>query len=182
MIAKKRKYRVSNVNYDAGAIADEVSNTIDIFRIDFFNNIEYLLKYTGLKRASFHKEMRRHGVKSSMLTLSKIKEKKVFGFDLYLVAAAAHIFKIPVKVILNMDIEKKELDLEPYGLYERCYVGKRYSHDGVRYGKEQVESEARAINKRIKKVAQRDRNNALIKANSPEPVWDFWYEFDKTGS
>ncbi len=182
MIAKKRKYRVSNVNYNAGAIAEEISNTLDIFRIDFFNNIEYLLKYTGLKRASFHKEMRRHGVKSSLLALNKIRDKKVFNFDLYIVGAAAHIFKVPIKVILNMDIEKKELDLEPYGLYENCYTGRKYKADGVKYSSEQVESEGRSMIKKIRKVAQRDRDNAVLKANSPEPIWSFWMEFDKTGS
>jgi len=182
MAEKRRKYRIHNVNYNAGAICHEVSATLDIFRIDFFKNVEYLKKYTGLKNASFLKEMRRHGVSNAKRAFDNVKNQKIFGFDFYLVSAVSHIFGLPIKLLVNFDIEQKELDLEKYGLSPLCFKGRKYTKDGVLYGSEQIESNVSAMQRKIKRVKENQRRNANERANNPQTVFNFWQEYDKTGS
>jgi hypothetical protein len=182
MAEKKKKYRIHNVNFNAGAICQEVSATLDIFRVDFFKNIEYLKAYTGLKNASFQKEMRRHGVSNAQKALGNIMNKRVYGFDFYLVAAASHVFGLPIKLLVNFDIKEKGIDLEKYGLSPNCYRGKKYTKDGVLYTSHQVESNVAAMQRRINKVKQPKREDANDRANSPERIFNFWSEFDKTSS
>lgn len=182
MPQKKKRFRINNVNYNVGVISQEVSLTLDVFRIDFFKNIEYLRRYTGLKQQSFYKEMRRHGVSNTRLAFKNIQEQKIFGFDLYLVAAAAHVFNLPVKLLLNMDIEAKGIDLTEYGLQPMCFRAKKYTYDGIKYGMEQVESNAFAMQKKIKKIVKGERSKAVERANDPQPIYNFWQHFDKVSS
>lgn len=177
MAVKKTGHYIKRSTFTPKAVYLDVSEAIEIFKIDFIDNIEYLLEYTKLPKASFYREMSRYGVPSFKKKMDEIKEGKRIGFDIYYVAAVSKVFQLPVKLILNYNIRIKRIDLEKYGIYQNCYKVTRKSRwDGVKHGGELTEPHPKSIHKKKEKMLERIIENS----NFPEKTLNFWQEWNKT--
>jgi len=117
-VKRKRKGRSPN-NY-----ALQVSAMLDIYRINFVENLRYILKYTGMSLKGYHALLLSCGIKGMKTSLNDIKKAEYLGFDLFIVAAAAGIFRLPVELLFLCNIRHEKINLLDYGLIPDFYIKK----------------------------------------------------------
>lgn len=177
MPSKRRGYYIINSKFTPKAIYQDVDEVLQIFKIDFLDNIDYLLQYTKLSKSSYLKEMSRYGIPSFQKKMTDLRNGKKYGLELYYIAATAKIFGLPVKLILNYNLKIKQIDLTKYGLYPDCYrTKKRSSWDGTKTSTELTEPHPRSLTKKKERLIEK----AKEKSNNPQPTYNFWQEWNRT--
>ena len=176
MAVKRTGHYITGTTFTPKSVYVDVSEAIQIFKIEFIENIEYLIEYTLMTKQTFYREMSRYGVPSFKKKMDDIRENRRIGFDIYYVACVAKIFSLPVKVILNYNIKAKKIDLEKYGLYKDCFRTKaRSKWDGVKHGSELIEPHPTSVSRKKEKLLQK----AIYNSNYPEPTFNFWQGWQK---
>lgn len=158
-----RIYREKVHSYGiAEPIHQQISSLIHTYRINYYENSEFLFKYTGMTKKQYARRVESMGIKNVLSLHYKIKNQLIIGFDLIFVAALANVFKLPTTLILNHRIT--ELDNfvpEEYGIYQNMYSEKK-KLSYVDYVA--AKSDSKSVFKRITK------EKALKKSNYPPGV------------
>jgi hypothetical protein len=85
------------------------------------------------------------------------------GFDLLFFGVMAMIFSLPMQLLINYDIEEKEVDLMQYGLYKDMYIEKRRkNHKG----------ELIMVSNRNTQIAKTIRKQSLKQISKPKDLID----------
>jgi hypothetical protein len=98
--------------------------------------------------------MKSYGIRGSDRYISSIQKGECLGFDMYFAAALAGFFKLPVSLIVGINILDSRIDLSEYGVHRNCYI-RRVPKGGV---SEKVLSEPRVsffIRKSITRAADK---------------------------
>lgn len=158
-----RIYREKVHSYGiAEPIHQQISSLIHTYRINYYENSEFLFKYTGMTKKQYARRVESMGIKNVLMLHYKIRNQLMIGFDLIFVAALANVFKLPTTLILNHRIT--ELDNfvpEEYGIYQNMYSEKK-KLSYVDYVA--AKSDSKSVFKRITK------EKALKKSNYPPGV------------
>jgi hypothetical protein len=119
----RQKYKEKVKSYGVSkAMHEHLGMLIDVYKINFVDNFEYLTKYTGMTNKNYKKRLESMGAKISLGTITHIKNKKLIGFDLIHIAALANIFRLPVTLLLNYNLyDLKDFKPEDYGLYKGMF-------------------------------------------------------------
>ena len=161
-------YKANNAKYGSEPIIKYVTERLDVARIDFHSNVEYLLAYTGMSKSDFYRALRSHGVKRAKKQYEGIVNRTEISFDLYLVAAVSAIFKLHWKLLITVDIKEKNIDLNTFKLRKNEYAKRRWT--GVRHDKMMNEASWQSSKVRLKRLSN-------VKANEKDRVINFWDEF-----
>lgn len=93
---------------------------IDFYKVNYINNLFYVLSFTGMSYTRYKKNCKSIGLPNPYI-VNKISEGELIGFNLIHVATMSVIFKIPVTILLNMDMKAENIDLTKYKLYPKMY-------------------------------------------------------------
>lgn len=105
---------------------EQVSSVIDIYKLNFVNNFEYILRYTKLTTKAYNSIMKSMFVRGTNAYIHGICTGNVLGFDLFFAAAFASFFKLPVSLVIGVNIKEKGIRLEDYGIERDMYIRKAY--------------------------------------------------------
>jgi len=144
-------------------IMEQVACLIDIYKINFVENFEFLIEYTGMTRKQYKRLMESYGLKSPLGTISYIKKRKLLGFDILYVAQLANTFKLPTSLLLNYHLKNVEGFIpEEYGIHRNMYRQKMTPKNII--DTVSVKASTRSVYKKIHK------ERALKKSNYPPGV------------
>lgn len=142
---------------------EQLGSLLQIYRINYYENAEFLFKYTGMTKKQYAKRVESMGIKSCIALHYKIKNNLLLGFDLIYVAALANVFKLPTSLLLNYSLTEIEGFVpEDYGLYKNMFSGKREKLSHIDYVA--TKSSPKSVYKRITK------EKALKKSNYPPGI------------
>jgi hypothetical protein len=162
--------RIYKEMHEVNSIVMMVSASLDIYKFRFVRNLKYVLAYTGLSEPVYCRRMKSYGVKSTRSFLYNIENGKTLGFDLFMVAAFCHEFKLPIPLVLNFDIEDRGIDLADYGLFKDSHrTNKLKNFKYIRYMKEPHN----------RRVAKSVRERLFLQASKPKPIIDLWSVYNR---
>jgi hypothetical protein len=119
---KQKRYGLNN------SLAEQHSSLIEVYRLNYIENLSYLLSYTGMSKKQYSRRMKAAGVRNGISMYNAIVRQTVLGFDIIVVAALAQVFKLPTTLILNHKIAEIEgLNLEEYGVFRNMHNDKKRS-------------------------------------------------------
>jgi hypothetical protein len=141
----------------------QLSSMLDFYRINYFRNLRYILNYTGMSQRTYEARVHSSGVRSASRTIRGLHKGTHLGFDLLFFGVMAMIFSLPMQLLINYDIEEKEIDLQKYGLYKDMYIEKRRkNHKG----------ELLLVANRNTQIAKAIRTQALKRISHPKDLID----------
>lgn len=141
----------------------QLSSMLDFYRINYFRNLRYLLEFTGMSQRTYEARVHSSGVRSASRTIRGLHKGTHLGFDLLFFGVMAMIFSLPMQLLINYDIEEKEIDLQQYGLYKDMYIEKRRkNHKG----------ELLLAANRNTQIAKTIRTQALKQISRPKDLID----------
>lgn len=144
-------------------IMEQVASLIDIYKINFVENFEFLLEYTGMTKKQYKKRMESYGLKSPLGTILYIKNRKLLGFDLIYIAQLANMFKLPTSLLLNYNLKNVEGFVpEEYGIHKDMYKNRIAAKNVI--DSVSVKASTFSVYKKIHK------EKALKKSNYPPGV------------
>jgi hypothetical protein len=157
-------YRNRVYNYGiAQPMYEQLGSLLQIYRINYYENAEFLFKYTGMTKKQYAKRVESMGIKSCIALHYKIKNNLLLGFDLIYVAALANVFKLPTSLLINHSLrEIEDFVPEEYGLQRNMYSGSRKKLSHIDYVA--AKSNTKSVFKRITK------QKAYKKANNPPGI------------
>jgi hypothetical protein len=119
---KQKRYGINN------SMAEQHSSLIEVYRMNYIENLSYLLSYTGMSKKQYSLRMRAAGVRNGISMYNAIMKKTVLGFDIIVVAALAQTFKLPTTLLLNHRISEIEgFNLEEYGVFRNMHSDRKRS-------------------------------------------------------
>jgi hypothetical protein len=139
----------------------QLSSMLDFYRMNYFRNLRYILAFTGMSQRTYEARVHSSGVKSASRTIRGLHKGTHLGFDLLFFGVMAMIFSLPMQLLLNYDIEEKEIDLMQYGLYKDMYIEKRRkNHKG----------EMIMVSNRNTQIAKTIRKQSLKQISKPKDL------------
>ena len=139
---------------------EHISSIIDIYRINYLNNLQYILEFTGLTLSNYTNTQKSKGIKAAMTNILSHANGAMLGFDMMLFAALSSEFKIPVSLLINYDLRKEGVDLTDYGLRKNSNLNPKYKKKDISF---KTESARPLIKNRITRIT----NAAKDRANNP---------------
>jgi len=177
----KYRYSDSNVNLVERRVATELgeinsnvmvlSASLDLYKMRFMRNLRYVLAYTGMSEPIYCRRMKGYGLKSTRSMLHGIENGRILGFDLLLVAAFCHEFKLPLPLVVNFDLEEKGVVLEDYGIGKDSKCTNKLKN--FKYERYIKEPHNRAVSKQL-------RAKVLDRAVHPKELLDVWSAFNQS--
>lgn len=162
------EYKIESRNGELKTVAFSVDAMLDSYRMIFYRNLTYVLKYVGMSENTFCKRMRHYNMRYARFHLTNLQTRKRLGMELYLVAAFCYDFGLPLNLILNFDIEERGINLLDYGLVMNKYSSRNKPFEGL--NKAMLDNKPSSISKRL-------LNGAKGRANMPVGMVNFWSEY-----
>lgn len=161
-LAKKKDL----INHRAAiGIAISASSLIEIYKINYLDNTEFLIKYSGLNVKKYSQKLKSLGFRSYKSVKWGLDKKTTLGFDLMHYAGLATVFRLPIAFLINFnfrefDIEILKEKLIGYKCYPNCFASDRKPKSATK--------EPFAISKKEAITKAMVRNNARKRGNNPK--------------
>jgi hypothetical protein len=156
-------------NDNVSTVVEEMSTTLDLYKIRYIKNLRYLLAYTGMSERVYAKRMNTYGLKGVRSMIMHIENGTLRGFDMIHIAALSHEFKLPLQLLLNFNLLDKPTSLlEDYGLYEGMHESDKLR--GFKFRRYMSIPHNNAINKRL-------NDSAIDRASYPKDLFNIHKEF-----
>lgn len=123
------------VKYHANAnVIKTISLSIDVFRDNYLDNTEALLKHTGITERQYSNRLKSLGCRSYRSIKYAIIKKSNMGLDIIHFAAMASFFKIPIGECMMRNFIFEKIDLHKrYNIHPNSlYHGKKVRTESAR--------------------------------------------------
>ena len=98
-----------------------LSGMTDMYKKRWLKNLQYILNFVGMPLKRYKRRCITSNFPNPMGVIRWIENDELIGFDIIHVAATSSIFGIPMHLVLNLDLEKEEIDLKKYKLSYGMY-------------------------------------------------------------
>jgi hypothetical protein len=166
---EERTIKRSKYYGNTSTSVSQIESLIHIYKMNYVENLDYLLSYTGLKKKTYKNRLASMGVRNGIAVYQLIKTNRIVGFDIIVVASLANIFRLPTSLLLNYSLRDIEGFVpEDYGIYRNMY--KSNSNKPTRNDLLVSPKSSESVYKKMfKKKASEESNNPKGVAN----IWNY---------
>jgi hypothetical protein len=119
------------INHRAAiGIAISASSLIETYKINYLDNTEFLIRYSGLNVKKYSQKLKSLGFRSYKSVKWGLDKKTTLGFDLMHFAGLATVFRLPISFLINFNFNEYDLDvliekLVDFKCYQNCFAPDR---------------------------------------------------------